>query len=346
VKLLFITPSYEPRKDGVGDYTRRLIAQMASESAENQSGVISWNDSFAETIKANDTELRLPDHLAESAKLAAAQSFVRSFSPDWISLQWVPYGYQAKGLFYKQIKSLSTLSKGIPLHLMVHEIWLGAKMESNLKERLYGVLQKRLFKKLLRDLAPRCIHTQCKAYQHVLNRTGISAEYLPLFGNIAPVGSVEKLPESIRIGLFGAIHPEFNLEPFIPRLVELGNRVERAIHIYHAGRISEKEHHRFHEWKKKWEHSLHFQLFGEMEENALSSYLFSLDFGLSTNPLALWDKSGTNAAMFEHGLPVINLRDDVHFKGFISLSDNPLFLHQPSVDRLKEWLSAVYPSSP
>jgi hypothetical protein len=47
---------------------------------------------------------------------------------------------------------------------------------------------------------------------------------------------------------------------------------------------------------------------GELQEARVSNCLSEMDFGISTTPLSLLGKSGSVAAMWEHGLPVIVTR--------------------------------------
>jgi hypothetical protein len=53
------------------------------------------------------------------------------------------------------------------------------------------------------------------------------------------------------------------------------------------------------------EHGWGFLEKGELPTDLISSYLQSADFGVATSPLSLIGKSGSVAAMLEHGLPVV-----------------------------------------
>jgi hypothetical protein len=53
------------------------------------------------------------------------------------------------------------------------------------------------------------------------------------------------------------------------------------------------------------EHGWGFLDKGELPTVLISSYLQSADFGIATSPLSLIQKSGSVAAMLEHGLPVV-----------------------------------------
>ena len=59
------------------------------------------------------------------------------------------------------------------------------------------------------------------------------------------------------------------------------------------------------EIKSKYAGDWLFHSFGELDEDEISQYLLALDYGLTSTPWDLVGKSGTIAAMVEHGLPVI-----------------------------------------
>lgn len=346
MQILFITPSYEPGKDGVGDYTRRLVAAInRTENGSIHSKVIAWNDPFVSSITETNDSLRLPSWLKEEEKAKAAKRTIEAFNADWISLQWVPYGYHPKGLFLRQISSLKQAVAHHPLQLMVHETWIGAKIESTPKERLIGSLQRHLFKQLVTQLQPKVIHTQAMAYQYLLQQAGIHADLLPLFSNIIPTNPVrpKRSDSEIRVGFFGAIHPETNLDPLLPELIELGQQLSKPIRLLQAGRLNPGGVERFESWREQWADQIRFEALGEMDSPGISNYLYSLDLGLSTNPFTLTDKSGSVAAMLEHQLPVINLRHDVNFKGFTPKFDRIHVLDRPKTVELKAAIAQTSP---
>jgi len=54
---------------------------------------------------------------------------------------------------------------------------------------------------------------------------------------------------------------------------------------------------------------------GEWSAAEISKLLQTLDLGLATTPLEVIQKSGSAAAMLEHGLPLLVIRDDWHLRG-------------------------------
>jgi len=319
MKVLFIVPCYEPGKDGVGDYTRRMIDLMGRSIAgiSMESRVLSWNDTYVRTPTEEEASLRLPSTCNETEKIELSTSFRESFAPDWISLQWVSYGFHPKGLFLSQIKSISAITQGCQLHWMIHEIWLGAKCESSWKERAIGHLQKQLYSNLYRTLKPNLVTTQSYAYQHVLTKNGIQADRLPLPSNIPKTGSNPQVhSDKLVAGIFSHLHSEISIAPFMDEFIETATELNRHAVLRHAGKNSASGKILWEEWKEKWGEVVVFEELGMLSEAEASEFLSCLDVGLSMTAFVLSDKSGVNAAYLEHGIPVYCLSDHVHFDGF------------------------------
>jgi hypothetical protein len=110
--------------------------------------------------------------------------------------------------------------------------------------------------------------------------------------------------------VFGSVHPEWSPDELIAQLGTLGKRIQ----LSHIGRIGPGES----IWKdisSRYGSEIEIRLLGEQPADHISRFFASVDFGISTNPLALNGKSTCVAAMLEHGLPVIVTRNDVHFSG-------------------------------
>jgi hypothetical protein len=85
---------------------------------------------------------------------------------------------------------------------------------------------------------------------------------------------------------------------------------------------------------------------GEQPAELLSALLQSADFGIAASPWQLIGKSGTVAAMLDHGLPVVVTRDDFHpfQKSTEPPSSDPL-VHRCD-DRIEAKLVAGLPKRP
>jgi hypothetical protein len=217
-----------------------------------------------------------------------------------------------------------------------------------------GWTQRQAILKLVRSLSPQVIHTSNNAYRSVAFEKGIAAELLPMCGNIPLAGDVDPrwleaqagtlgAPVPVRdqawwFGLFGTLHPEWSPEPLFSYLAEAAERVGRHVVIGAIGRLGRGET-TWRELQERYSPRFSFVTLGERGPRDVSAFLQGIDFGIATTPWEIIGKSGTAAAMLEHGLPVIVSRDDVHYGLAPDVAHDPL-LRKMGPD-LPRWLIEV-----
>ena len=311
MKILFLTGSLEPGKDGVGDYTR-LLANECGERG-HQVSLLGLNDPWASGPLREKTLLRLGAKMSWSEKVKQARAFGSGVAPQIVSLQFVPYSFHPAGLPFALPQVLRAIIGLVPVHIMFHEIWIGAHTGAPLKSRAFGFCQRKIVQTLVKSLNCRVIHTSNGVYTQLLNRRGIGARHLALFGNV-PItpepNKVEVNREVLRLGMFGSIHPEWSADNLFPLLAALG----KPIQLFHVGRIGPGEA-IWDDLKKQHGSQIGLRRFGEQSLERISQLLLSADFAISTTPLTLLGKSSCVAAMLDHGLPIIVNRDDIRFTG-------------------------------
>ncbi len=372
MKIAFITSSLEPGRDGVGDYTRLLAEECVRQSHE--CCLVSLNERFLSQISKSKIAvdlveiplLRLPISMPWRQRTAHAEKLLALFQPDWISLQFVPYGYQDKGIVIKLSKRLQPLIKERQLHIMFHELWIGQNTSAKLKERLIGTVQKFFILQLIKQLQPLVVHTNNSIYVALLKQSGVSASRLPLFGNICIANQnaerwlfseLQRLGLNIKtenrnyfwlFGFFGSLHPLWPAEPLFSCLDRAAIQNNRQVAIISIGRLGPGEK----LWKslsKNYSSRFVFLRLGERSPLEISEFLNSIDFGIATSPYALIEKSGTVATMLEHKLPVIVNRDDFKLGSCSPLPqiNEPLLYKLDScmVNKLKDRLSRESPES-
>jgi hypothetical protein len=328
VKILFIATSLEPGRDGVGDYTRLL-----SEECERQGHsvfCIALNDPFiGADAKPDSTTLRLSSSLPWDERVNLAERFIRERGPDWISLQFVAYGFQPRGFVGGLQPGFVRLLRHARAHLMFHEIWIGAAKQAGFKDRVIGVLQKFMILRMARAVDVKSIHTTNEPYRRILKEAGLPAKRLGLFSSTpvfppardevfselkkagCPV-DLESRGEVWLFGMFGSLHPVWPPEPLLTRLVSIGKKTGRKPVIISSGRLGPRED----LWKsmaRSHPGEINFVRLGERSAEFVSRLFQEIDFGIATTPLSLIEKSASVATMLDHGLPVIVNRDDVHF---------------------------------
>jgi hypothetical protein len=318
MRLLFLCSSLEPGRDGVGDYTRRLAQECAK--LGHACALIALNDGHVaapvESVEPDDlATLRLPP----GAEISSAVAFRERFAPDWISLQLVAYGLHPKGVLFAAIPGLRALTSRVPLHLMLHELWLGNDAVPHLRHRLVGWLQKASLRRLLSTLRPALVSTTNPVYAALLKTIGVEAKIIPLFGNI-PIAPDESLPEDIAdrlrprpdwIGLFfGGLYREWRPEPFFGRLARAARMAGRSVGLVQLGNAGGEGDAIWSELERDYASTFNFVRLGPQPAAIVSAVMQQADFGIAASPWSVIGKSGAAAVMLDHGLPVIVTRDD------------------------------------
>jgi hypothetical protein len=330
--ILFLVNSLEPGRDGVGDYARLLAAELVRQNypccllALNDSFVTQPTESSSVENGMNIPILRLPAAMNPDDRVVLAQNFRSRFPIDWVSLQFVQYGLNPKGIVRRWSRRIKAIVGDLPLHLMFHEIWLGAERSAGLKNRMIGAIQRHYIKKMVCALHPAVIHSSNNFYLSMLRDSGISATLLPLFGNIPIVAQAQRrLPAALTASLayqglglrqdqwlglfFGSMQPEWKAQPFFGLLLAAAQKARKRVCLVSVGRLGRGEA----AWKKlqdDYSNVISFITLGEQPAEQVSLLLQEADFGLAAHPWLLIGKSGAVAAMLDHGLPVIITRDD------------------------------------
>lgn len=355
--IVFITSNLDPGRDGVGDYTRRLARECSRKG--HSVGMISLNERGAgrgfERIEERGEYgcipvMRFSEEIPWDKKVDGAKSFLGRLRPRKVSLQFVPYGFQKKGIISEAGPKMAEICEGYETHIMFHELWSGVSLRPGLKHYLLGKAQKGYILKLARKLSPRTTHTNLTAHRELLKREGIKCKNLPLFGNVPvtrergekwiyPLLAKEGMNIEVSgrdkiwlFGMFGVIPRVWPAEPLFSLLTEAAAKRGRKTIVISAGDLRGTDT----EWeriRKGAPSAMGFLKLGQMESDRVSQFLNTLDFGISTTPKTLISKSGSTMAMLEHGLPVIVNRDDIKLPpGLFGEEKTEALLHMMTPD--------------
>jgi hypothetical protein len=336
MKIVFLCGSVEPGRDGVGDYTRKLAAELINSGHE--AGIIALNEQHIKTELDNLQEsggkiipvLRLPSAWSSKRRFTQASIWIDKFQPEWLSLQFVPFAFHPKGLPFNMGNLLASLTKDRRWHIMVHELWVGMDKQTSMKLLYWGWLQRLMIKSLFNKLKPSVIHTQSGLYVKMLKKIGLKAFHLPLFGNIpvkekAPVEKTQEINsstngKSISFVVFGGIHAGAPISELAKDLRNYSNDKDAKVILRMIGRCGGEQN----RWEQEWKAAgLTLELFGEQPEERISEVLSTSSFGISTTPASLVEKSGSMAAMREHGLNILCVARDWSPRGVSDLQLPP-----------------------
>lgn len=326
MKIAFICGSLEPGKDGVGDYTRRLSGALLKR--ENAVTIIAFNDkhvsdTFTGTQESDGVEvnvLRLSANDAVDLRLESTRNFIAAFAPDWISLQYVPFSYQKKGLPWQLGNQLRGISRGASWHVMFHELWCGMNPAAPLKEKILGYGQKRVLKKLVTSLKPDQIFTNINSYKERLIKYGVTpVKVMPIFGNIPPDefpsgnewqsfiadNDIKELINAennvLLVGLFGAVYPCDGLNELLLNVQNAAERLKKRLVILFIGHGNRVQ------VIKQFESivSCEIKNLGALNFAILNKVFSIIDLSVITTPADGINKSGSAIAWIERGVPVL-----------------------------------------
>lgn len=318
MRIIFICGTLEPGKDGVGDYTRRLCAHIIKSGI--QVGMLALNDKFAnvsiEEKQYADNEAilcyRIPSTVKPKDKSTLAKSWIEQHNPEWLSLQFVPYAFHNKGLPFGLPKQLKHIGIGKKWHIMFHELWLGLRSTDSIKFKSIGFLQKKIVKTLNRKLKFEVIHTHTKFYLQVLNYMNLNTKYLSIFSNIKfnKNSNVLQDDNSLVFIHFGTIHPNIPIHSFAEEISLYAKQNQnKKIKIVFLGRSGSE----LDMWVKVFEENqVLFEIKGELSDEEISLELQKANYGITTNPIFVLEKSGTVAAIREHNLPILVVSEDTN----------------------------------
>ncbi|MFP9116208.1 hypothetical protein ACLI08_00305 [Flavobacterium sp. RNTU_13] len=323
MKIVFICGSAQPGKDGVGDYVRLLASELILQG--NDVVLLALNDAFvSEESKSTQYEedvhisvIRLPRSLDWKTKGVKVNAFIKSFNPDWVSLQYVPYSFHKKGIPTGFASMLHEIKADVRWHIMFHEIWIGISTVSPFKHKIIGFFQRQVAKRIVKTLQPRLITVSNVLYQLVAESAGIKAKILPLFSNIrksppnleyvktvyqklgVPEGQEDKW---MLLGIFGTLYPQARLEDLLVDLVK--NNPNKEIGFISFGRIGDYGINEIKRLEELFKGKINFVVLGLLSPAEVSTVMQLLSVAISCTPQQHIGKSGVYSALKYHNVKV------------------------------------------
>lgn len=310
MRIAFVCGSLEIGKDGVGDYTRSLSGKLIK--LGHDCVIVAIMDKtvlvlreeqqiFEDSIQVNT--LRIPYINGYRVNSKLAKSYLKIWNPDYISIQYVPFSFQNKGLPLFLSIFLHKMIGDFKSHIMFHELWVGMNKEVSFRLKILGSIQKLLILSFCRKLRKSLFSTHTCLYQHQLTLLGANVSILPLISNIRlSLTSAKKMNRELKFIVFGNIHAGASIDNFAAELSSFGNQYNLELKVFFVGKTGNN----LDTWLNAFKRNrIYTKVLGEQPENIISSAFSEVSIGISSTPYLLIEKSGTVAAMRDYCLPVI-----------------------------------------
>lgn len=322
MSFVLVTGALPPGRDGIGDYCRIVAQALAAGGA--RPALLSLADRDEDEAGEDFPTLRLAAGRPWLERVALAGRFLRDRAAERLFLQLSPYLYQPRGLLGEAAPHLATLLSGYRPLVMVHETWVGELPYHGWKDRLMGPLQRRGFLATLQRLAPARVFTSLPLYRDQLQSRGIASALLPLPGNV-PVGTAATTLDLAPpvAGIFGSLWPKFAPHAALDAFLAAANGHATLLLIGRHGAVPG----RIDAWRRRHP-GLVIAETGALAPAEISAHLNAVSFAFGISPWELAGKSGTIAALLEHGVPVLTTWGDPRQPSGVP-DDRAVLLHPP-----------------
>ena len=314
--ILFLLGTLERSRCGVSDYVHLLVERLVSDGYSCI--CVALNDRFLQEKSSvshqtiNDGKchyFRFAHSLSWIDKHKELKRIIQSFDPDLISLQFVPYAFNNKGFPIHLLVSIKFLVGMSNWHIMAHELWTMPR--HGLIKRIFSQFQKLLILVLFKSVNPKVIHVSNIYYKDILRSFGLRSSVLPIFSNIPviPLSYPRKKDNVWNFVFFGTLSPSWQYSSFFHKIelarIHYGIESCRFCLIGNCGDFANSLWNELEPSANGISFPFTFIQYGQLSPREISQYLHLADFGVTTIPSHLVDKSGGVAAMVAHNLPVI-----------------------------------------
>jgi glycosyltransferase involved in cell wall biosynthesis len=299
--IAFLTNHFPPRVDGVGDYTAYLAAALVQRGlvvhviCRKQEAIVQPKGVTVHAVAAD---------WSEKSK-ATVLDTIREIQPDWVAVQYVPYSFQHLGLpfflpdFLRQIRR-----NGTRVCVMFHEVHIRPQ---GVKGWIIGQLQRRIARRMCRYAD--VVVTSIAFYRQLLAPFHTDVRVIPVGANI----EVQPLAEAERQRLRQQIFPDQSCIVSTFGRRDISGLVAAAGLMDGVGVLAIGAGGQTFQVSKTWK----VYCTGHLPPVEVGAWLQSSDVFVLPDVVSPHGeggtclKSGSLAAAFAAGLPVIGVRGDM-----------------------------------
>lgn len=190
MSIALLTNRFPPAVDGVGDYTCFLAAELVRQGQT------------VHIVCREQAEITAPDNVTVHPVVAqwgqdsvgVVSELLRKIRPDWLVLQYVPYSFHPLGLPFFLPKLLRRIRQsGVRTCVMFHEVHIRLH---GLKEWLIGNLQRHIARQLCRHAD--AVVTSNEFYKQMLTPLCHDIRVIPVGANVVVEPQSEIVRQQIR----------------------------------------------------------------------------------------------------------------------------------------------------
>ena len=335
MKIIFISSSLEPGRDGAGDQIRTLAAEMIKKG--NDCAIIALHDKltdnefdgYQETMDINVKTLRLPSKWTADKRFESAKIWIDEFNPDWISLHYVCFGFNKYGLPIEMITSFRKIIGDAKLNIMLWELWCGMNNSAkDFKEKILGLMQKMHLKLFITAAKPDSIFTSTTYYIANLKKIGIESSLVPVIGNIPTddfglekdwdkvvnslnLSDLKNKSEWLILGFFGSFYACNGLDELIEDATKAAKRLNKKLCVITIGKSRQNNT----EEMIKGMPGIRYIKTGVLEAEMINRVMQLIDMGVVTSAANGISKSSSAVSWMERGIPIlISKKDKTYLK--------------------------------
>ena len=303
--LVLICGRLSPGQDGVGDYTRRLASAWTAAGGTVSLVALRGTEAEAdlhESLNLSASRVLVPVRGQSIRDALNRDSWRAELERSWVSVQFVPWTFGHRGIVRSTPEIDAAFQYAQRRHMMVHETWVDASL--GVKNAFLGAAQRRAMRSAFKRWKPNLVHVSTVLNQKRLKSIGVTTNLLPLFGNIdiSEHNKIDHGDECVKILFFGALPRRRDWQLYASSIAEAAKVSSLQINLVGASAHAEDF------IKKLTKDDASAQIdcinWGKLPETKVSQLLQVVTLGVCRYGPEHIGKSGSLAAMLEHGLPV------------------------------------------